>query len=154
MVDTGENDYSTYFHPTKHFMQTFLHEFAHSMHYHKLYSKWGCPFENQGYYYNSDTLRKMEILNADFEDEYGNRINPFIETKVYDAVRNSSRYGQTKLVETFAEEFSGSLVENMNLFTLKLERNPLPIKISNPILNSTLCEVWEGLVDDGKGLVK
>ena len=51
------------FHTSGHFLQTFLHEFGHNVHFDKLYSKFGCPYLNQGYKFNPNMQTIMDILN-------------------------------------------------------------------------------------------
>ena len=139
---------------TKHFLSPFLHEFAHNVHFHKLYSKFGCPYANQGYIYNPKTQDLMTYLNLEIKDEFGNDVsNPCISYAARKALNTSSRYGSSRLPETFAEEFARTIVESMNLTTLRLTKNPFPMAKHNPTLQQVLYETWEGLIADGNGLI-
>ena len=55
--------------------------------------------------------------------------------------------------ETFAEEFTREIVNNLEYFKLRLTRNPFPLAKNNPTLQQILYETWEGLIADGKGLI-
>ena len=139
---------------TKHFLSPFLHEFAHNLHFHKLYSKFGCPYINQGYQYSPNAQTVMKLLNLPIKDMNEKPVeNPFISYEVRNALNTSSRYGSTLLPETFAEEFTRTVADNLNYMTLKLKRNPFPMAISNPTLQQVLYETWEGLIADGQGLI-
>ncbi len=140
-----------------HFIQTFLHEFAHNIHYHHLYSKFGSPVPNQGYLYNPNAMRILGALNMPIYDPRTGEINihnKYVTKDAREAMKKSSCYGSTLLPETFAEEFARALINCMDYMSLRLKRNPLPIITSTPELNQVLYETWEGLVDDNEGLVK
>ena len=96
----------------------------------------------------------MKLLNLPIKDMNEKPVeNPFISYEVRNALNTSSRYGSTLLPETFAEEFTRTVADNLNYMTLKLKRNPFPMAISNPTLQQVLYETWEGLIADGQGLI-
>ena len=135
-------------------MSPFLHEFAHNLHFHKLYKKFGCPAPNQGYIYNPKTEIILKYLNLPIKDKYGNPVkNPCISYEVRKQLNTSSEYGSSLLPETFAEEFTREIVNNLEYFKLRLTRNPFPLAKNNPTLQQILYETWEGLIADGKGLI-
>ena len=68
-------------------------------------------------------------------------------------MKESSGYGSTLLPELFAEEFSRAVIKNLDPVHLTLKRNPFPITTTNKDFNSVLYETWEGLIDDGQGLI-
>ena len=144
------------FHTSGHFLQTFLHEFGHNVHNHKLYSKFGCPYPNNlGYAYNPNMIVITSALNLPIYDESGNiSPNPYVTEQVRNIIKQSSGYGSSLLPETFAEEFAKAILSCMNPTTLRLTRNPFPIQNLSPELRNVLYEVWEGLVADGQGIVK
>lgn len=143
------------FHASGHFLETFLHEFGHSVHNHHLYSKFGCPFQNNIYPYNPNVKVIMDVLNMPVYDLKGNAIpNPYISQETREILKKSSGYGKTMLPETFAEEFARAIINCMNPMNLRLTRDPFPIITASPELNAVLYETWEGLVADGQGYVK
>lgn len=139
-----------------HFIQTFLHEFAHNIHYHHLYSKFGVPVPNQGYVYNPDVSRILKALNMPvYDSNTGKAINnKYVTKEAREAMKKSSGYGSTLLPETFAEEFARAFINCMDYMSLRLKKNPLPIITSTPALNQVLYETWEGLIDDNQGIIK
>ena len=140
-----------------HFIQTFLHEFGHNIHNHHLYSKFGCPFPNQGYYYNPNAAKILEVLNMPIYDPKTGEINfnnGYVTKEAREAMKTSSIYGSTLLPEVFAEEFARALINCMDYNSLRLKKNPLPIATANKNLNQVLYETWEGLVADNEGIIR
>lgn len=147
---SNENGY----HSSYHFLQTTIHEFAHNAHFHHLYSKFGSPDPAPGYTYNPKVYDIMSKLNFPIYDKDGNITNnQFISTSVRNTMKESSGYGSTLLPELFAEEFSRAVIKNLDPVHLTLKRNPFPITTTNKDFNSVLYETWEGLIDDGQGLI-
>lgn len=144
------------YHTSGHFLQTFLHEYGHNVHNHKLYSKFGCPYQNNlGYVYNPNMRYITDALNLKIYDKDGRVLqNPYVTEQVRNIIKQSSGYGSTLLPETFAEEFAKAMLSCMNPTTLRLTKNPFPIQNLSPELYNVLYEVWEGLIADGQGLVK
>lgn len=150
---TRFNDNNGHF-STGHFLHPFIHEFVHNINYHRIYSKFGCPEPNPMYYYNPDTARIMNALNSKIYDDNGNVINnKYISDDVRITLKDSSRYGSTLLPETLAEEITRNIVNCLDLMDLRLNKNPFPVYIQNPKLNQVVYEAWEGLIDDGQGLI-
>lgn len=143
------------FHSSYHFLQTTIHEFAHNAHFHHLFSKFGSPDPAPGYSYNPNVYNIMRKLNFPIYDEKGNikNNNPYISTYVRNTMKESSGYGSSLLPELFAEEFSRAVIKNLDPVHLTLKRNPFPITTTNKDFNSVLYETWEGLIDDGQGLI-
>ena len=142
------------FSTTDHFLHPFIHEFGHNVHFHKLYSKFGCMEPGQGYYHNPHVADIMNVLQMKLYDNDGNPVNnPYISTNVRNSMKASSKYGSTLLPETFAEEFTKAIINNTDLFSLRLKRHPFPINTNNETLNQVLYETWERLVADGQGLI-
>ncbi len=142
------------FHTANHFLQTTIHEFGHNVHYDKLYKKFGCPWPDSRYFYNPNMYRIMEKLNMKLYDDDGTPVqNPYISNEVRNIMKQSSGYGSTLLPELFAEEFAKAIIDNMDFMTLKMERDPFPIRNVSPELYQVLYETWEGLIDDGQGLI-
>lgn len=142
------------FHVSGHFLETFLHEFGHNVHYHHLFSKFGCPFQNDLYPYNSNAGVITEALNMKVFDNNGNDIpNPHIIQETRKILQKTSGYGKTLLPETFAEEFARAIINCMNPVNLRLTEDPFPIMTAYPGLNAVLYETWEGLIADGQGYV-
>ena len=143
------------FHSSGHFLQTFIHEFAHSVHNHHLYSQYGCPYPNDQYKYNPETMEKLYILGMKIYDEKGNIVhNKYVPETTRLALKKSSGYGSTLLPEAFAEEFARAIINCMNPMNLRLTKDPFPIITANPGLNAVLYETWNGLVGDDDGYVK
>lgn len=138
----------------KHFMSPFIHEFAHSLHYHKLFSKFGCPEPQPFYTYNPNANIILQKLNIPLMKNGKTINNPFVSTHIINALdKNISRYGATKLPETFAEAYTKDVISCMDLFNLRLNRNPFPTRNMSPEVSQVLNEIWEGLVGDGAGLI-
>lgn len=140
-----------------HFIQTFLHEFAHNIHYHHLYSKFGCPVPSEEYSFNTNVYNILNALNmAIYNSRTGqvNADNKYVTKEAREAMKSSSGYGSTLLPEVFAEEFARALINCMDYMSLRLKKNPLPIVTSNKNLNQVLYETWEGLVADNDGIIK
>lgn len=134
---------------TEHFLSPFVHEFAHTLHYDKIYSKFGSPFPHPEYAYNpktNDLLAKLN-LNLSGNNPY---VSHFITKNITD---NISQYGTTNLFETFAEGFTKDILNNINLFTLRLERYPFDGTNNNQTIREVLYETFEGLVGDGTGQI-
>lgn len=147
------NDLGGHF-STGHFLHPFIHEFVHNINYHRIYSKFGCPEPNPIYWYNPDSARIMKALNSKIYDNYGNVVNnKYISDDVRITLKDSSGYGSTLLPETIAEEITRNIVNCMDLMELRLTKNPFPVYIQNPKLNQVVYEAWEGLIDDGQGLI-
>lgn len=138
----------------KHFMSPFIHEFAHSLHYHKLFSKFGCP-EPQPYYpVNPNANIILQKLNIPLMQNGKLARNPFVSTDIINSLdKEISHYGATLLPETFAEAYTKDVISCMDLFNLRLTQNPFPTKNMTPEVNQVLNEIWEGLVGDGAGLI-
>jgi len=133
-----------------HFLSPFIHEFAHALHYDKLYSKYGVPFYDPHYRPNPNMQIVLDKLNLKLDNN-----NPFVSGSIVNNIdKNVSHYGATSLPETFAEAFTKAVLENIDVFNLRLTQNPFPMKNNgNNILNQVLYEAFEGLVGDGAGLV-
>lgn len=149
LLDTSlaEHKAKDKFHTTNHFLHTTIHEFGHNVHYHKLFSKFGSPTPDSRFVYNPATERLMEKLNMPPDG------SPYITPEVRDIMKQSSGYGSSLLPELFAEEFANAIISNLNFMTLQLEQNPFPIKNLSPELYQVLYETWEGLIDDGQGII-
>lgn len=154
-MENSYTDNNNKFHTSGHFLQTFLHEFGHNVHFDKLYSKFGCPYPNQGYNYNPNMMNIMNILNMKIYNNDGsiNYNNPYISSTVRGLMKQSSGYGSSLLPELFAEEFAKALLICMGPRDLKLYKNPFPIITSTPELDQVIHETWEGLIADGKGYI-
>lgn len=147
------NDNNGHF-STGHFLHTFIHEFVHNINFHRIYSKFGCPEPNPMYYYNPDVARIMNAFNSKIYDNDGNVLNNnYISDDVRITLKDSSGYGSTLLPETLAEEITRNIVNCLDLMELRLNKNPFPVYIPNPKLNQVVYEAWEGLIDDGQGLI-
>ncbi len=148
-------DYKTdTFHSSNNFMHTFIHEFGHNIHFHKLYSKFGSPDPDSHYIYNPKVANIMDALNMPIYDDRENVVdNPYVSTNVRNIIKDSSGYGSTLLPETFAEEFTRVIIGCMSPMSLRLYRDPFPIITNSPQLNQVLYELWEGLINDGQGLL-
>lgn len=140
---------------SEYFLHPFVHEYSHSLHFDKLFSKYGCPEPNQGYIYNPNVKILFDKMNLPLVDSQGNKIsNPFVHPKTVDLLRNNiSIYGGTSLPETFAESSTKQILENTDEFSLRLTKNPFPMNNKDKNIDEVLYELWEGLVGDGKGLV-
>lgn len=133
-----------------HFLSPFIHEFAHSLHYHKIFSKFGAPFNNSDYVFNPTTQVILDKLNMKLDTT-----NPYVSSSIIKNIdENISRYGATLLPEAFAEAFTKAVLQNLDIFSLRLTKNPFPMyNNGNKILNQVLYETFEGLVGDGAGLI-
>ena len=139
---------------TGHFLHPFIHEYVHSMNNHQIYSKFGSPNPSPLYVYNPNVERILGPYNADIYDEYGNVAkNKYVSEEVRLALKSSSRYGEQLLPETVAEEITRGIVDCLDLMTLRLTKNPFPIHIQNSKLNQIVYEAWNGLINDGQGLI-
>lgn len=140
------------FNSTKHFLHPSIHEFAHSAHLDKIYSKFGAPFPDNRYPYNPNTAKLIDKLKTPLFDKYGNPVDVnFISPFAKAVMSKSSEYGQTMLAELLAEEFTRAIIEHMDFNTLRLKSYPFDQNKLSPALNGILQETWEGLIDDGKG---
>lgn len=150
LLDTSlaEHKAKDKFHTTNHFLHTTIHEFGHNVHYDKLYRKFGSPTPDPRYVHNEGVYYILEKLNMKPDGE-----NPYITPKVRDIMKQSSGYGSSLLPELFAEEFANAVISNMDFMTLRMERNPFPIKNLSPEMLQVLSETWEGLIGDGQGLI-
>lgn len=149
-----ENSYNQGFLSVRHFLSPFIHEFAHSLHYHKLFSKFGCPEQQQFYFYNPAANNIMQKLKIPMIIDGKQVNNPFVSTEVTQLLsRDISDYGATQLFESFAEAYTKDVISCMDLFNLRLTRNPFPTKNMSPEVHQVLSEIWEGLVGDGAGLI-
>lgn len=145
------------YHSSGHFLQTFLHEFGHSVHNHHLYSKFGAPFYSPQYRMNPETEKILVALHMPIYDKKtGNIIysNKFVTNEARQIIKQSSGYGSTLLPETFAEEFARAIIDCMNPMSLRLTKNPFPMQHLSPELQAVLYETWEGLVADTQGYIK
>lgn len=133
-----------------HFLSPFIHEFAHSLHYHKIFSKFGVPFNDPAYIYNPNSQIILDKLNMKLDNT-----NPYVSSSIVKNItQNISQYGAILLPETFAEAFTKAVLEHIDVFSLRLIENPFPMKNNgNNILNQVLYETFEGLVGDGAGLI-
>ncbi len=135
---------------SEHYLAPFIHEFAHNLHYHKLYSKYGCPEPNQGYVFNPAVDYLLNKLNEPIAQN-----NPFVPTSLAIFINdNVGKYAASSLPETFAEIFTQKIVKNLDLFNLKLIRNPFENSSKNNTLDRILEEIWEGLIGDNQGLIR
>lgn len=149
-----EENYNKGFLSVKHFMSPFIHEFAHSLHYHKLFSKFGCPEQQQFYLYNPTVNNIMQKLKIPMIVDGQMVKNPFVSTEIIKSLdRDISNYGASQLFESFAEAYTKDVISCMDLFNLRLTRNPFPTKNMSPEVHQVLSEIWEGLVGDGAGLI-
>lgn len=149
-IERNNSGFSTSY----HFLHTTIHEFAHSLHFHHLFSKFGSPEPCPGYVFNPGTANLMRNLNLPLYDAANNPVlNPFISDAARSAMKASSGYGSTLLPETFAEEFTRAVIFSLDPMTLRLKENPFPINSTNKNLNQVLYETWEGLIGDGRGLI-
>lgn len=134
---------------TPHFLSPFIHEFAHNLHYHKLFSKFGCQEINPLYRYNPNMSIIFQRLNMPIKS-----LNPYYGSYIQDAIsKDISVYASGQLPETFAEYYTKSIVENMDLLKLRLTDNPFTTNKTNPTVAQVLNETWEGMAGDGHGLV-
>ena len=138
----------------EHFMQCFIHEYAHNLHAHKLYKKYGSFFPDPAYKFNPATESLMNKLRRKINDKNG---NPVYNPHILDGIRiilsrTTSKYGQTSLMETFAEEFARIILDCMDYNTLRLKSRPNPKNIDAD-LTRILEETWEGLIGDKWGLI-
>ncbi|MBR6099140.1 hypothetical protein IKP85_05270 [bacterium] len=142
---------------TNHFMSPFIHEYAHNLHYHKIYSKFGAPEPTPGYAYNPNVLQDVFYkMNKDLYQQTPNTnyIANYISRYIPDVIaKDISYYGSTALPEAFAEAFTKEVVKCLDPFSLRLVKNPFPMKSDKEIINKVLYETYEGLVGDGKGVV-
>ena len=151
--DAKRSDFGT----TGHFLHPFIHEFCHNLHFHNIFSKYGCFELNPNYRYNPGARNIISAMSVPLKDDYGrdlyHPVNSFVSPTARSAMKDSSRYGATLLPELFAEEMTKAILSNIDLFSLRLKRNILPFATQNPALNSVLYEVYNGLVADNDGLV-
>lgn len=143
------------FSSSEYFLHPFVHEFAHSLHFDKLFSKYGCLEQTPEYAYNPNVINLFHKMNVPLLDS-NERLtgNPFVHVQTIESIKeNVSRYGATSLPETFAEIFSKQILDNMDVWNLTLTRNPFPIQTNNKTIDGVLSELWEGLIGDGKGLI-
>ena len=133
---------------SNHFLHTTIHECGHNVHYHKLFSKFGSPTPDSRFAHNPETGVLMRKLNMKPDGE-----SPYITPEVRAIMKQSSGYGSSLLPELFAEEFARAIVNDMDFMTLRLVRNPFPIRNLSPELHQVLHETWEGLIDDGQGMI-
>ncbi len=132
-----------------HFLSPFIHEFAHSLHNHHLFSKFGAPVADAGYAYNPYISNLYAKLNVNLDKN-----NPFVSTSISNLIsQDVSSYGATNLMETFAEAFTKDVLSCIDMFTLRLTKNPFSSTNRNPVLTQVLSETFEGLVGDGAGLI-
>ena len=157
-IERSKENNSNGFHSSGHFLQTFIHEYAHNVHYHHLYSKFGCPVANNlGYYYNPETMRILNALNMQvYDPKTGepSKYNSYVTEDARKGMKQSSKYGSSLLPETFAEELARAVINCLDPISLQLTKNPFPIITASPNLNAVLYETWEGLVADGAGIIK
>lgn len=149
-----EENYKQGFLSVNHFLSPFIHEFAHSLHYHKLFSKFGCPEQQQFYFYNPAVNNIMQKLKIPMIVDGQMVKNPFVSTEIAKSLgRDISNYGASQLFESFAEAYTKDVISCIDLFNLRLTRNPFPTKNMSPEVHQVLSEIWEGLVGDGAGLI-
>jgi len=143
------NSKDTNFLSSEHFLSPFIHEFAHNLHYDILYKKIGCPelYQNQ-YRFDPRSMDIIKKLNLPLDEK-----NPHVSTDVKIFIQNRiSKYGAKSLTETFAEGFTQNILDNMDIWKLRLVRNPF--SIGNKTINEILNEILEGAIDDKKGFIK
>lgn len=139
---------------TNHFLHPFIHEFVHNMNNDRIYSKFGAPEPSSLYVYNPNVMNIIGPYNAKIYDQDGNILkDKYISEDVRIALTSSSGYGSSLLPETVAEEITRGIVECLDLMELRLKRDPFPIYIQNSKLNQIVYEAWEGLINDGQGLI-
>ena len=142
-------NYELGFSSTPHFMTPFIHEFAHNLHFHKLFSKFGCHEKHPLYIHNPYVVDKLNLLNKPIQE-----LNPYYGSYIRDLLsKDISVYANEKIPETFAEYYTKRVIENMDLLKLRLTANPFTNTKTNPTISQVLNETWEGLVGDGQGLL-
>ena len=156
-IDIMNHSRKTNFLSTRHFMSPFIHEFAHNLHYHKIFSKFGAPEPVAGYVYNPNVLNDVFYkMNENlYEKKKGtNYIANFMIDEIPKEIdKEISYYGSTSLPETFAEAFTKQVVQYLDPYSLRLTKNPFPMNGDNKLINNVLHETYEGLVGDGKGIL-
>ena len=156
-IEVMEESKNSGFLSTFHFMSPFIHEYAHNLHYHKIYSLKGAPEHIPGYKYNPNVLTDVFYkMNRDLYNppKKTNYIANYIAKYLPEAIaKDISYYGSTALPETFAEAFTKEVVQCLDPFSLRLVKNPFPMKSNNELINKVLYETYEGLVGDGRGVV-
>jgi len=149
MFELAKHDKEIGWSSSGHFLSTFIHEFAHNLHYHKLYSKYGAPEKTEMYAFNPSVDKIINALQRKI-GSFSSTVSPAIGTMIE---KDVSKYGASKLPETFAEAFTEEVLNNIDPFKLRLIKNPFPMKKDNDIITQVLHETFEGLVNDGKGLI-
>ena len=66
-----------------------------------------------------------------------------------------STYGATSLFEAAAEDLTREILnpDNIDYMSLELKSNPLPARNPDGTVASVVYEAWNGLVNDGEGLI-
>lgn len=149
MFEIAEHNKNVGWSSSGHFLSTFIHEFAHNLHYHKIYSTFGAPDKCDLYEYNPKVNNILKALQRNIGG-FRSSVSPVYGLLIK---RDISRYGASKLPETFAEALTEEILSNIDPITLRLSENPFPMKKSNEILTQILHEIYEGLVNDGKGYI-
>jgi len=127
----------------RHFLDTFVHEFAHNAHYDNLFAKYGCPEHTEEYTYRPETDNLFREIKAT-KNPFANLIREKIST-----------YGATSFFEAAAEDLTREILnpDNIDYMSLKLKSNPLPARNPDDTVASVVYEAWNGLVNDGEGLI-
>jgi len=129
-----QNDAKTGWMSTGHFFSVPLHEFAHNLHTHHLYSKFGSPEPAFPYRFNPFTNEILKTLKKPI-GVYSDQVK-----------KDISEYGTDTRFETFAEDLTENIIQSIDPFSLTLTKHPFSVHDDNPVVERIVGEIWEGVI--------